>query len=135
MRAQCIIYKAVAQLVLLYGSESWVVTGDMRIMCIIFIGSALIDTETFYQVCSKIVSWPYPNQTYGFASHSGLWKIVARVPVFVISPVVINILIGFRAVPQVHCDQIQVNHLKLFLLSFLQVYFKEWKWHLFINII
>ena len=41
-----------------------------------------------------------------------------RVPVFVISPVIINILIGFKEVPQVHCYWLQVNHIKVFLLSF-----------------
>ena len=36
-----------------------------------------------------------------FASPSGLWKVVARVPCFVMSNAAINAFIGFKAVPQV----------------------------------
>ena len=39
----------------------------------------------------------YPNNTYAFFP-TCLRKAVARVPVFVISPVVINILIGFKSI-------------------------------------
>ena len=49
----------------------------------------------------KIVSGPYSNLKYGFDSPAGLWKVVARVPVFVIALVAINELIGLKAVPQV----------------------------------
>ena len=49
----------------------------------------------------KFVSGPYPKWTYVFAFLVGLCKFVARVPVFVIAPVDINKLIGFKAVPQV----------------------------------
>ena len=37
---------------------------------------------------------------------------------FLISPTVINALIFLKSVPQFHCDWLQVNHLKVFLLSF-----------------
>ena len=45
-------------------------------------------------------------------------KGVERVPVFVISHVVVNTLIVFKVVPQVYCDWRQVNHIKVFLVSF-----------------
>ena len=74
---------------------------DCWLICIILIGSALIDPETYPQVWLQIVSGLYPNRTYGFASPVGLWKVVARVPVFVIAPVDINTFIGFKSVTQV----------------------------------
>ena len=49
----------------------------------------------------QIISGPYPNREYGFASPVGLWKVVVRVPVFVIAYVAINTFIGLKAVPQV----------------------------------
>ena len=67
------------------------------LVCIIFIVSAFIDTETFPQVWFKIFIGPYPNQTYRFASPEGLWKVVARVPFFVISTATINKLVVFKA--------------------------------------
>ena len=70
-------------------------------MCIIFIGSAFIDTETCPLLLLQIFSGMYSNQTYGFASPAALWKFVTRVPVFVISPGAINTLIGFKAFHQV----------------------------------
>ena len=42
------------------------------------------------------------------------------VPVFVILPVIINIFIGLKAVPQYNCDWIQINHLKVLLLIFVK---------------
>ena len=74
---------------------------DFWPVCIIFIGSEFIDTETCPRVWLKIFIGPYPNRTHGFSSPKGLWKVVARVPVFVISTVTINTFIGFKAVPQV----------------------------------
>ena len=41
---------------------------------------------------------------------------------FFIAPVEINILIGFKVVPQVSFDWLQVNLLKLLLLSFVQCF-------------
>ena len=51
-------------------------------------------------MCQKIVSVTYPNIKYGFTSPAGLWKVLDRVLIFVISPVAINKLIGFKAVTQ-----------------------------------
>ena len=62
----------------------------------------------------------YPNRTYRFSFPAGLCKFIASVLVSVILPVVMNTLIGFNAVSQVHCDLTQVNHLKVFLLSFVK---------------
>ena len=70
-------------------------------MCIIFIGSSFIDNETCPQMCQKMFSGMYPNRTYGFSPPTGLWRFVARVLVFVISHIVINKLIGFKAVTKV----------------------------------
>ena len=70
-------------------------------VCIIFIGSKFINTETRPRVWLKFVSGMYPNRTYRFDSPAGLWKVVVRVPVFVISLVGINTFIGFKEVPQV----------------------------------
>ena len=42
-----------------------------------------------------------PNQTYGFYLPTALWKVMERVPVFVISPVAINTLIRFKEVNKV----------------------------------
>ena len=74
---------------------------DCWLVCIIFTGSEFIDPETCTGMWLKIVSGTYPNQTYGFSSPAGLWKVVTRVPVFMVSPVVMNTLIGFKAVLQV----------------------------------
>ena len=68
---------------------------------IIFIKLALIDPETCPWVWLQIVSGTYTNQTYWFASHIGLWKVMERVSVFFIEPVAMNTLIGFKSVPQV----------------------------------
>ena len=65
-------------------------------MCILFIVSAFIDPETCPWVCYLIFSGPYPSQAYIFSSPAGLWKVVARVPVFEISHVIINAFIGFK---------------------------------------
>ena len=73
---------------------------DCWLVYIIFIVSEFIDPETCSKVWLKIFSRPYTKRTYGFALPAGLWKVVARVTVFVISPVAINTLIGFKAVPQ-----------------------------------
>ena len=70
-------------------------------VCIIFIASTFIDPETCPRVLLQIVSRSYPNWTYVFATPAGSWKVMARVLVFVIEPVVINTLIGFKEVPQV----------------------------------
>ena len=74
--------------------------------------SALIYTKTFSPVCCKFFSGPYSNGTYGFTSLVGLWKVVERMTVLVVSPVVINILIGLKSVPQVHRCQHYVYQLK-----------------------
>ena len=70
-------------------------------MCIIFIGSAFIYPETCPRVLLHIFSGPYPKYAYVFASPAGLWKVVARVSLFAISPVFVNTWIGFKIVPQV----------------------------------
>ena len=98
---------------------------DCRLLCIVFIVSVFIDPETFPWVCYKIVSGPYTNFTYKFSSHAGLWKVVVRVPVFVISPVIINTLICFKSVTQDHCFWFQVNHLEVFLLSYVKFIFNS----------
>ena len=67
---------------------------------ITFIGSEFIYPKTCPWVWLKILSGMYPNQTYGFASIAVLWKVVARMPFFVIEPVTINKLIVFKDVPQ-----------------------------------
>ena len=74
---------------------------DFWLVCIIFTVSAFIDTETCPRVWLQIVSGTYPNRTYGFVSPAFLWKVVVRVPVFVVAPVSINTLIRFKEVPQV----------------------------------
>ena len=63
--------------------------------------SHLLDQHTLNMIlvlrCDrKLTVGRIPNQKYGFASPTGFWKVVARVTVFVISPVTINILIGFK---------------------------------------
>ena len=68
-------------------------------MCIIFIGSYIIDPGNCPWVWFQIVSGMYPNCTYIFNFSADLWKVVARVPVFVIAPAAINTLIGFKADP------------------------------------
>ena len=68
---------------------------------IIFILSAFIDPLNYPRVQFQSFSGIHPTRTYGFASPTGLWKIVARVTVFVISPLSINTLIGFKSVTQV----------------------------------
>ena len=70
-------------------------------MCIILIGSDYIVPEIFSRVCSQIFSGTYPKRTYTFASPAGLWKVMARVAVFLIPAVVINTFTGFNAVPHV----------------------------------
>ena len=50
---------------------------------------------------------------------------MARVPVFVISPVIINTLIGFKAFPQVYFDWPQVNRIKVLLLIFVKCIFRS----------
>ena len=55
---------------------------DCWLVCFIFIGLAFIDPETCPQAWFQKVSGMYPNQKYGFSSTRGLWKFVARVPVF-----------------------------------------------------
>ena len=51
------------------------------LVCIVFIGSAFIDTVTVPRVWLKIVSGTYPNRTYGFSSPTGLWRVVVRMMV------------------------------------------------------
>ena len=70
-------------------------------MFIIFIESEFIVTENCPHVRLQIVSGPYPKWTYRFDSPVGLYKVVLRVPFFVISPAAINTLIGLKVVPQV----------------------------------
>ena len=94
-------------------------------MCIIFIGSEFIDPQTFPWVCYKNISGMYPNCTYGFSSPTGLWKVVARVPVFAVPPVLIDKFVGFNSVTQVHCDWLQVNTFKVFLFSFVKYIFRS----------
>ena len=69
-------------------------------MCIIFIGSVFIDPGTCPRACQQFFSETYPIRTYVCASPAVLWKVMKRVAVFVTSPVVINTLIGFKAVPK-----------------------------------
>ena len=71
---------------------------DCWFVCIIFNWSKFIDPETFSWVWLQTVNGPYTNQTYLFNPPIGLWEVVARVTVFVIAPVTINALIGFKAV-------------------------------------
>ena len=52
-------------------------------------------------VCWKIFSGPYSNYTYLFSTHAGLCKVVMRVTIFVVSPIIINALIGFKEISQV----------------------------------
>ena len=101
---------------------------DFWLVCIKLIISAFIYPENCCCAWLKIVSGPYPKQTHRFASPTGLWKVVERVPVFMISPVAINILIGLEAVTQiwivlVYCWKlICKNHRRLFLLLGLYIY-------------
>ena len=89
-----------------------------------FIGSTFIDPETFSRVCKKFVFGTYPNRTYVFAYPTGLWKAVVRVLVFVISTIVINTLIGFKAVTQVgYWTLIYKLQIRLLLLLVLQTRF------------
>ena len=74
---------------------------DCWLVCNLFIVTKFIDIETCPLVWLQIFGGIYPNQTYVFASTTGLWAAVARVMAFVISPVDINTLIEFNAVPQV----------------------------------
>ena len=48
---------------------------------LINIGLALIDPETCLQVWLQFFIGPYPNWTYRFTYHAGLWKFVARMSV------------------------------------------------------
>ena len=73
---------------------------DFWLLCIIFIVSEFIDTETFPHLWLQIASGFYPNRTYIFASPVGLRKFVVRGLVFVIAPVSINTLIFLQAVTQ-----------------------------------
>ena len=73
---------------------------DCWLVRIIFIGSAFIDPETCTWVWLQIYSWPYPHQTNRFVSPARMWEVMARVLVFVISPIAINALISFKEVPQ-----------------------------------
>ena len=66
-------------------------------MCIIFIGSTVIDPETCPCLCKNCFIGTYPNWTYGFAPSTGRWKVIVRVLVFVISSVVVDTLIVFKA--------------------------------------
>ena len=52
-------------------------------------------------------------------------EILARVLVFVVSPVGIITLIGFKAVPQVNCNCLQVKLLRVFLLIFVKCIFRS----------
>ena len=50
-------------------------------MCLFaLIRSEFIDPENCPRVCYQIVCGPYTNCTHGFASPSGLWKVVVSVP-------------------------------------------------------
>ena len=66
-----------------------------------FIGIASVDTETCPWLYTQFVSGTFPNRTYGFDSPAGFWKEFAKVPGFVISPVAVDTLTGFKSVPQV----------------------------------
>ena len=57
---------------------------DCWLVCILFIESSFIDSETCTQVWLKIFSGTYSNRRCGYSSSAGLWKFVVRVPVFVI---------------------------------------------------
>ena len=55
---------------------------DCWLVCIIYIRSAFIDPEIFPWVLLQTFSGMYSNRTYGFASPTGLWKVMAKVPFF-----------------------------------------------------
>ena len=91
---------------------------DCWLVCIIFIGSAFIDPETCTWVWLQTVSGLYLNWTYRFASPAGLCKSMLRLLGFLLSPVAINTLIDFKAVPQVwqfwvYCWQLIYKHQKI----------------------
>ena len=54
------------------------------LVCIIFIGSLLIDSKTYPKVWLQISSGPYPNCTYRFSAPASLCKVMTRVPVFLL---------------------------------------------------
>ena len=70
---------------------------DFWPVCFSFTASSLIDPETCTQLWLQVVCGPYKNWTSLFAYTSDLWKVVARVSVF-ISLSIINWLTGFKAI-------------------------------------
>ena len=58
---------------------------DCWLVCIIFIGSELIDPENFPWTWLKNLCGSYTNRTYVFASPAGLWKVLARVRFFILT--------------------------------------------------
>ena len=72
--------------------------------------SALIDPEIFYWMWLQIVCGPYPNWTYGFYSPTHLCKFMDRVPV---------LWLHFH---DQLIDCLQGNHLKIFLLIFVNIF-------------
>ena len=87
-----------------------------------------MDPGDYPMVLLKVVRGTYSKRTYGFDSPAGLWKVLMRVTVFVIAPVAINALIGFKSVPQVlsflmnFWKLIYKHHRIFFLLDVLYIY-------------
>ena len=87
---------------------------DCWLVCIIIIASLFIDPKTFPRVCSQFLVGCIQKGHTNFYFPAGLYKVVARVSVFVISPVVINALIDFKSVNQVgNCIFIYITHRRL----------------------
>ena len=74
VRARGILYKSVLQSVLLYGSESWVVTGDMLkvIECFHHQVARRMTGATAQHMAGGEWEWPLVAETM---ETSGLWKI------------------------------------------------------------
>ena len=94
------------------------------LVCIIFIGSAFIDTDTCPLVLLQMFSELYTNRTYEFPLHRFM-EGHGKGAGFAISSITINTLVGFKLVPQVHCDWHQANHLKVLLLTFVKFIFSS----------
>ena len=94
-------------------------------MHIILNVSELIDTETCPWLCYQNLSGTFTNWTYRFYLPDVLCKIVSRLMVIVVSPVVTNKFISFKAVTEIHFDWLQFNHLKVLLLSFFKCIFRS----------
>ena len=67
----------------------------------------------------------YKNGHMDLLPPAGLWKVVVRVPVFIISLVVINKLIDYNAVTKFYCDWIQIKNLRVLLFRFFKCIFSS----------